>query len=79
MREGSLVDMPGCKTLDSVALEMIRVLYVGTGLLRIWMDHVGFQCRIWGVAVHGADEGGFGITQILTERVDKPLTFLLHT
>ena len=61
LREGSLAEMPGCKTLDGVALEMIRAVYVGTGLPRIWMDHAGFQCRIRGVAVkvHRADGGGF--------------------
>ena len=41
--------MPGCKPLDGVAFEMIRVVYVGTGLPRISMDQGGFQCGIGGV------------------------------
>ena len=75
--------MPGCKPLDSVALEMIRCFMLaldcrGSGWITLDFN-VGYKALQLPVAVHGTDEGGFGIAWILTERVDKPLTFLLHT
>ena len=51
--------------LRCVALVMIRVLYVGTGLQRIpWITvdfNVGYEAGL-----HGADKGGLWIARILT-------------